>query len=65
MLRQGIRQYCGIRSERLTEFGLNPFRGKTGRKQPEGPPPPPPRWSSPSVNISTLLFVMTLVADIF
>ena len=42
MLRQGIRQYYGIRSEKLTEIGLNPFRGRTCRKQPEGPPPPPP-----------------------
>jgi hypothetical protein len=42
MLRQGIKQYYGIRSEKLTEFGLTPYRGKTGRKQPEGPPPPPP-----------------------
>ena len=42
MLRQGIKQYFGIRSEKLAEFGLNPYRGRTGRKQPEGPPPPPP-----------------------
>lgn len=42
MLRQGIKQYYGIRSEKLAEFGISPFRGLTGRKQPEGPPPPPP-----------------------
>lgn len=42
MLRQGIRQHYGIRSEKLAEFGIPPFRGLTGRKQPEGPPPPPP-----------------------
>jgi hypothetical protein len=42
MLRQGIRQYYGIRSEKLAEFGIPPFRGLSGRKQPEGPPLPPP-----------------------
>lgn len=42
MLRQGIKQHFGIRSEKLAEFGLPPFRGKTGRKKPENPDPPPP-----------------------
>lgn len=42
MLRQGIKQYFGIRSEKLAEFGLAPYRGKTGRKQPENPNPLPP-----------------------
>ena len=42
MLRQGIRQHYGIRSEKLAEFGISTFRGRSGRTQPEGPPPPPP-----------------------
>ena len=42
MLRQGIKQYYGIRAEKLAEFGLTPFRGRTGRKQPENPNPLPP-----------------------
>ena len=42
MLRQGIKQHFGIRSEKLAEFGLAPYRGKTGRKKPENPDPPPP-----------------------
>ncbi|MES1241417.1 MAG: hypothetical protein ABUT39_07345 [Acidobacteriota bacterium] len=42
MLRQGIKQHFGIRSEKIAEFGLAPYRGKAGRKKPEGPPPPPP-----------------------
>jgi hypothetical protein len=42
MLRQGIKQHFGIRSEKLAEFGLTPFRGRTGRKKPENPDPPPP-----------------------
>ena len=41
MLRQGLKQYYGIRSEKLTEFGLKPYRGLTGRKEPVPPPPPP------------------------
>jgi hypothetical protein len=42
MLRQGIKQYFGIRSEKLAEFGLNPYRGKNSRKKPEDPDPLPP-----------------------
>jgi hypothetical protein len=42
MLRQGIKQHFGIRSEKMAEFGLPPFRGKTGKKKPENPDPPPP-----------------------
>jgi hypothetical protein len=42
MLRQGIRQHFGIRSEKMAEFGLSPFRGKTGKKKPEPPTSPPP-----------------------
>jgi hypothetical protein len=26
----------------MAEFGLTPFRGKTGKKKPENPDPPPP-----------------------
>jgi hypothetical protein len=42
MLRQGIKQYFGIRSEKMAEFGLAPYRGRTGRKKPGNPDPPPP-----------------------
>jgi hypothetical protein len=48
MLRQGIRQYYGIRSEKLVEFGLSPFRGRTGRTQPDNPTPPPPPVETPA-----------------
>jgi hypothetical protein len=40
--RSRLKQYFGIRSEKLAEFGLTPFRGKTGRTQPDGPNPLPP-----------------------
>ncbi len=48
MLRKGLRQFYGIRSEKLTEFGLPPFRGRSGRKQPAPPPPPPPETVAPT-----------------
>lgn len=48
MLRQGLKQYYGIRSEKLTEFGLRPYRGRTGRKDPAPPPPPPVEATAPS-----------------
>ncbi len=38
LLRQALRQHYGIRSEKLSEFGLQPFRG---RKRTEKPLPPP------------------------
>jgi len=37
-LRSGVRQHYGNRSEKLVEFGLQPFRGK---KRPAEPIPPP------------------------
>ena len=46
MLRQGIRQHFGIRSEKMAEFGLTTFRGKTVRKKPEDPTTPPPTESA-------------------
>jgi hypothetical protein len=39
LLRKGLQQHYGIRSERLTEFGLQPFRG---RKPPKPAEPPVP-----------------------
>jgi hypothetical protein len=42
MLRQGIKHHFGIRSEKMAEFGLAPFRGRSARKKPENPTPPPP-----------------------
>lgn len=42
MLRQGIRQHFGIRSEKMAEFGLTTYRGRTAGKKPENPTTPPP-----------------------
>ncbi|HZF11786.1 MAG TPA: hypothetical protein VFE33_23615 [Thermoanaerobaculia bacterium] len=41
LLRQAIKQHYGIRAEKLSEFGIQPFRGRKGKKDnPETPPPP-------------------------
>jgi hypothetical protein len=37
-----IKEFYGIDSEKLTEFGLQPFRGRTRRTEPEEPGPPLP-----------------------
>jgi hypothetical protein len=39
LLRQAVKQHYGIRAEKLSEFGLQPFRG---RKQPAPAPAPTP-----------------------
>jgi len=37
-----LKEFYGIGSEKLAEFGLQPFRGRSRRTEPEEPPPPPP-----------------------
>ena len=39
VLRFSLKQHYGPGAEKLTEFGIQPFRGRT--KKPEPPPPPP------------------------
>jgi hypothetical protein len=38
MLRVAIKQHYGPRSEKLTEFGLQPFRGRARKEKPLPPP---------------------------
>ncbi|HEX6863474.1 MAG TPA: hypothetical protein VF414_11695 [Thermoanaerobaculia bacterium] len=38
LLRVAVRQHYGIDSEKLTEFGVQPFRGRRISKKPEPPP---------------------------
>ncbi len=38
-LRAALKVHYGPDSERLVEFGIQPFRGKKKRKEPEAPPP--------------------------
>ncbi len=47
LLRSAIKQHYGIRAEKVAEFGVQPFRGRTrkaktpGTPQPSTNPPPP------------------------
>ena len=52
LLRKGLQQHYGIRSETLTEFGLQPFRGrKVKGKTPQPPPPPPTPHPAPTAGL--------------
>jgi hypothetical protein len=42
MLRKGVRQHFGVKSEKLAEFGLQPFRGRKASTKPTPPPEPTP-----------------------
>jgi hypothetical protein len=39
ILRLGVKQHYGLRSEKLAEFGLQPFRGRKVKKTAETPEP--------------------------
>lgn len=41
VLRKAIQAHYGIRAEKLAEFGLQPFRGRTVKATPETPQPTP------------------------
>ena len=51
ILRLGVKQHYGIRSEKLAEFGLQPFRGRktpdAEEPKPSAPSPPEPQTPSP------------------
>jgi hypothetical protein len=42
LLRQAVKQHYGIRSEKLAEFGLQPFRSRKRTPAPTPPSTPPP-----------------------
>jgi len=49
MLRKGIKQHYGIRSEKLTEFGLQPFRGRKSKSTtPQTPETLPETTTAPA-----------------
>jgi hypothetical protein len=50
VLRFSLKQHYGPGSEKLTEFGLQPFRG---RKPKPSPPPPPTETIEPSTGTAT------------
>jgi hypothetical protein len=39
-LRKLLKEHYGVRSEKLAEFGLQPFRGRPRKAKPENPAPP-------------------------
>lgn len=41
VLRFSLKQHYGIRSEKLVEYGLQPFRGAVRKKEPAAEPPEP------------------------
>ncbi|MBW8875905.1 MAG: hypothetical protein JF614_13145 [Acidobacteria bacterium] len=40
LLRSAIKQHYGIRAEKVAEFGVQPFRGRTRKAKTPGTPPP-------------------------
>jgi hypothetical protein len=42
-----VKQHYGIRSEKLAEFGVKPFRGRKRAEKPEPTPTPTPVPSPP------------------
>jgi hypothetical protein len=42
ILRLGVKEFYGIRAEKLAEFGLLPFRGRKTKPATEQPKPPAP-----------------------
>jgi hypothetical protein len=48
LLRQALKQHYGPRSEKLAEFGLQPFRGRAKSKKTPPTPAPSPEATAPS-----------------
>ena len=42
VVRKGVKQHFGSRSEKLAEFGLQPFRGRKSKPAPTAEPETPP-----------------------
>jgi len=52
-IRKFLKELYGLRSEKLAEFGIQPFRGKKRPADPLGPvPPEPPTTESAPLSIS-------------
>jgi len=54
ILRLAVKQHYGIRSEKLAEFGLRPFRGRKAKPAAEQPEPsaPPPAGPEPTAPVN-------------
>ncbi|HEX3529533.1 MAG TPA: hypothetical protein VH988_20935 [Thermoanaerobaculia bacterium] len=46
VLRKGVKQHFGSRSEKIAEFGLQPFRGRKSKTDPAPAPETPPASSA-------------------
>jgi chromosome segregation ATPase len=55
VLRFAVKQHYGIRAEKLAEFGMQPFRGRTRTAQTEEPesPSPSPEEPKPAIGEAT------------
>lgn len=42
VVRTAVKEHYGIREEKITEFGLQPFRGRKAKPATAAPPTPPP-----------------------
>jgi hypothetical protein len=47
VVRGAVKEHYGIREEKITEFGLQPFRGRKGKPATATPPPTPPPPAGP------------------
>lgn len=47
-----LKEHYGLKSEKLAEFGMQPFRGRKTKQAPSGEPgtPPPPNTAHPTNN---------------
>jgi hypothetical protein len=54
MLQLGVKQHYGIRSEKIAEFGLQPFRGRKAKPapEPESPASPEAQPTAPASHVS-------------
>lgn len=48
VLQFAVKQHYGIRSEKLADFGMQPFRGRTKASLKQNPNPPAPEPTAPS-----------------
>ena len=54
VLRKSLQSYYGPRSEKLAEFGVQPFRGRQPKEEPEPEAPPPaPETTAPPAGEAT------------
>ena len=53
VLRKSLQSYYGPNSEKLAEFGVQPFRGRKPKEEPEPEAPPAPEPTAPPAGEAT------------